>query len=143
MILPDVNALVYAFHAGSPQHRQHAAWLEELVGRGNGLALCDTVVAGFLRIVTNARILSPPVPIEHALEFVRWLTESPGVQWLTSSPAVWRGFEDIARADHGVRGSLVSDAYLAALCIAHGATVATSDRDFIRFDGLRRITPSS
>lgn len=141
MILPDVNVLVYASRADTPQHDECAQWLRKLVDRGHGLALCDTVIFDFLRIVTNPRIMSPPTPIDHALEFARWLGESPGVQWLSSSPAVWRAFDDIAREDRGVRGNLIPDAYIAALCVAHGATVATNDRDFARFDGLRRLDP--
>jgi hypothetical protein len=33
------------------------------------------------------------------------------------------------------------DAHLAALAIEHGATLATTDRDFSRFPGLRSIDP--
>jgi predicted nucleic acid-binding protein len=39
------------------------------------------------------------------------------------------------------RGPLVMDAHLAALAIEHGAKLATSDRDFRRFDGLRLMNP--
>jgi hypothetical protein len=35
----------------------------------------------------------------------------------------------------------VSDAHLAALAIAHAATLATCDRDFARFSGLRWLSP--
>jgi len=38
-------------------------------------------------------------------------------------------------------GPLVTDAHLAALAIAHGATLATVDRDFARFPGLRLLNP--
>lgn len=142
MILPDVDALVYAFRADTPQHADYAAWLEELASRGHGLALCDAVITGFLRIVTHARVFSPPAPTEQAVEFVRWLIEVPGVQWLGPSGKVWSEFAEISAVDRGVRGNLVPDAYLAALCIAHGAAIATSDRDFARFEGLRRIDPA-
>ena len=40
-----------------------------------------------------------------------------------------------------VRGPLIMDAHLAALAIEHGATLATSDRDFARFSGLRILNP--
>jgi predicted nucleic acid-binding protein len=33
------------------------------------------------------------------------------------------------------------DAHLAALALEHGAAVATTDRDFRRFPGLRVIDP--
>jgi len=39
------------------------------------------------------------------------------------------------------QGSLVTDAHLAALAVEHGATIATLDRDFARFPGLRFFNP--
>ena len=33
------------------------------------------------------------------------------------------------------------DAHLAALALEHGATLASSDRDFSRFPGLKLINP--
>jgi uncharacterized protein len=38
-------------------------------------------------------------------------------------------------------GPLVSDAVLAALAIEHGATLASTDRDFSRFPNLRWVNP--
>jgi uncharacterized protein len=40
-----------------------------------------------------------------------------------------------------VIGPLVMHAHLAALAIEHGATLATTDRDFARFSGLKVINP--
>lgn len=143
MILPDVNVLIYAFRADTPQHDRCAAWLREAVTGGTGLALCDTVIASFLRIVTHPKIISPPAPIERALEFAHWLIDNPRVHWLGPATSTWEIFERISADDHGVRGNLVPDAYLAALCLAHGAEIATTDRDFARFEGLRRIDPTA
>jgi hypothetical protein len=39
------------------------------------------------------------------------------------------------------RGSLVTDAHLAALAIEHGATLCTNDRYFTRFPGLQLDNP--
>ena len=41
----------------------------------------------------------------------------------------------------GVRGAMVSDAYLAALAIEHGCDLVTTDSDFARFPGLRWRNP--
>ena len=38
-------------------------------------------------------------------------------------------------------GMAGADAALAALAIEHGATLATTDRDFSRFAGLRTLDP--
>ena len=36
----------------------------------------------------------------------------------------------------GSAGNLTTDAHLATLCIEHGASLASFDRDFLRFEGL-------
>jgi len=50
-------------------------------------------------------------------------------------------FTLMAQAD--ARGNLVTDAYIAAVALQLGATVATYDRDFRRFDSLKLVTPGS
>jgi len=47
--------------------------------------------------------------------------------------------ELVTRCD--ASGPLVSDAVLAALAIEHGATLASTDRDFSRFPNLRWVNP--
>jgi predicted nucleic acid-binding protein len=43
--------------------------------------------------------------------------------------------------ESGVRGNLVFDAQIAAVCLEHGATtLLTEDRDFTRFSGLNVLT---
>jgi predicted nucleic acid-binding protein len=49
-------------------------------------------------------------------------------------------FEKLCR-DSDARGSLVADAYLAALAIEHGCTWITNDRDYARFERLDWRTP--
>ncbi|MGN6200410.1 PIN domain-containing protein [Humibacter sp.] len=39
--------------------------------------------------------------------------------------------------------NLVPDAYFAAMCLAHGARLATADRGFARFAGLDWFDPAS
>ena len=36
---------------------------------------------------------------------------------------------------------MVMDAHLAALALEHGARIATTDRDFTRFPGLKILNP--
>jgi uncharacterized protein len=45
--------------------------------------------------------------------------------------------------EFGASGALVSDAVLAALAIEHGATIASTDRDFARFAGVKWVNPLS
>lgn len=39
------------------------------------------------------------------------------------------------------RRPLMMDAHMAVLALEHGATLATSDRDFARFPGLKFFNP--
>ncbi|HXF86749.1 MAG TPA: PIN domain-containing protein [Xanthobacteraceae bacterium] len=44
-------------------------------------------------------------------------------------------------AQPGVHGNLVPDAHLAALAIAHGLILCSTDGDFARFPGLKWMNP--
>jgi hypothetical protein len=43
----------------------------------------------------------------------------------------------------GGGAKLIPDAHLAALAIEHGLDLCSTDGDFARFDGLRRVNPLS
>lgn len=58
IVLPDVNVLVYAFRRESSRHDRYRAWLADLVGGSEELALEATTLTGFLRVVTN-HVFSP------------------------------------------------------------------------------------
>lgn len=142
MIVPDVNVLVYAFRDEAPEHDRYAEWLNAAVER-EPVGVADAILSGFVRIVTHPRITSAPAPIAAAIEFTRSLADAPSVQWLAGGATSWSQFEALAAHDSGIRGNLVPDAYIAALCLANGARLATRDRGFARFPGLRTFDPGS
>jgi uncharacterized protein len=63
MQLPDVNVLVYAHRQDTPEHDRYAAWLRALVESPEPFAVAEIVLAGFLRIVTNPKILECATPM--------------------------------------------------------------------------------
>jgi hypothetical protein len=132
--LPDVNVLIYAHREDAPEHVRYAAWLRTLVESSEPFALSETVLAGFLRIVTNPRIFDPATPMETALAFCQSLVDWPRASLIAPGSAHWSLF---AKLCEGIRGPLVADAYLAALAIEHGCELVTTDADFARFSGLR------
>ena len=134
MQLPDVNVLIYAHRADAPEHGRYAAWLRTLTASSAPFALSGTVLAGFLRVVTNARIFDPPTPMETAIAFCQRLVARPRAALVTPGRRHWSIF---VRLCGGVRGPLVTDAYLAALAIEHGCELMTTDSDFARFPELR------
>ena len=128
--------LVYAFHEGSPDHARYRDWLRETAASDQPFGLADLVLSGFVRIATHPRIFPNPATIDAALGFVSGLRSQPNAVVVVPGPRHWDIFERLCR-EAGARGSLVADAYLAALAIESGSEWITTDRDFARFPGLR------
>ena len=142
MILPDVNVLVYAFRREAARHEAYSGWLSELVSGTDELALAESALTGFLRIVTNPKIMAIPAPMPLALRFTDTLRASPRARALTATAATWSRLIEWADGDPHLRGNLVPDAWLAALAQTHGARIATADRGFARFPGLEWFVPA-
>jgi uncharacterized protein len=140
VILIDVNLLLYATNAHASQHAAAREWLDRQFGDTHCVGLPWASLLGFLRMSTNARIVTRPLTMATA-----WQQAS---QWLQREP-VWipqpteRHVEVLGRllAEPGVHGNLVSDAHLAALAIEHGLTLCSTDGDFARFPGLNWLNP--
>lgn len=142
MLLPDVNVLIYAHRAESPEHERYAEWLRGLARSSEPYALSEIGLAGFVRIVTNARIWDEPTTIDDALAFVKNLRERSNARSLTPGAESWAIFASLCVAAHAT-GKLVADAHHAAVAIEHGCELVTTDADFARFPGLRWRHPFS
>ena len=141
MILPDVNVLVYAHRVDAPDHARYRRWLEGLIDGDDGLALAETALTGFVRIVSNPRVYAEPATTSQACAFVETLWDSPRSRALHATSATWKVFAELAAGDPQIRANLVPDAWLAALAISHGARLATADRGFARFARLQLVNP--
>ena len=64
--------------------------------------------------------------------------QQPGVSLASEERAGWEVFHQLLRSG-GLPPRLGTDAYLAALAIAHGWRLVSFDRDFERFEGLERL----
>lgn len=142
VIVLDVNVLVYAFDEAAARHERYAGWLATALARSETVALSDTVLSGFLRVVTNQRIYSEPTSAASAMQFVDAVIDAPSTEWVANTRATWRTFSDLIAQDDGIRGNHVPDAYLASLTISHGAKLATADRGFARYPGLTWFDPA-
>jgi toxin-antitoxin system PIN domain toxin len=138
--LPDVNILVYAHRAESPEHERYAEWLTRTARGPEPFALSELGASGFIRIVTNSKIWDQPTALEDALEFIQRLRSRSNARLLTHGPDSWAVFARLCIAARA-RGKLVADAYHAALAIEHGCEFITADADFGRFPGLRHRHP--
>jgi hypothetical protein len=140
VLLPDVNVLVYAHRAESPEHARYADWLRALATGPEPFALSELGCSAFVRIVTNPRIWDDPTSTKDALEFIGRLRRRSHASVLTHGTQSWAIFERLCLAT-GARGKLVADAYHAALAIERGCELVTTDSDFARFVGLRHRHP--
>jgi uncharacterized protein len=140
VILSDVNVLVYAFDESSPDHGRYSSWLDGLVSGEQAYGMSELVMSAFLRIVTNPRIFSRPASMSTALEFTERVREPATCIRVEPGVRHWGIFTRLCR-EAGIKGGLVPDAYLAALAIECGAELATADRGFARFPGLRSTHP--
>lgn len=140
MIIPDANLLLYAVVSGYPQHRRARAWWEQAVNGNTPIGLTHPALFGFLRIITNARVLHSPLPIGAAVDYVEdWLAQ-PGVVLLPAGPTHFRTALRLL-GEIGTAGNLTTDVQLAAYAIEHDGEVHSNDTDFGRFAGLRWVNP--
>lgn len=136
MQLVDVNVLVYAHREDATDHRRYRAWFEEWLGADAAFGISDLVLSGFVRVVTHPRVFRHPTPTRVALEFASAVRARQNCVPVAPGARHWEIFERLC-GGRGVKGSLVPDAYLAALAIESGSEWITTDRDYGRFPGLR------
>jgi toxin-antitoxin system PIN domain toxin len=134
--LVDVNVLVYAHREDAPDHGLYRAWLESQMASDSAFGISDLVLSGFLRVVTHVRVFRRPTPMKLALEFVAAIRARPNCVPVVPGPRHWEIFVRLCR-EAAVKGNLVPDAYLAALAIESGSEWISTDRDFVRFPGLK------
>lgn len=136
MILCDVNVLVYAFREDAQRHSAYHSWLSEKVNGAEPVAVSGIVASGFLRAVTHPRIFTEPSTPDRAFQFLSDLRAAPTCVPIQEGARHWGIFQDLC-ARVGAKGNAVPDAYLAALAIEAGCEMASADRGFARFPGLR------
>ena len=140
MTLVDANVLLYAVNSTSPQHRTAKAWLDDALSGDTRLGLPWLSLLAFLRIATHPSLFPRPLTVGQALEIVDLWCEAPNVVHPEPSRGFAAAFARTMRAG-SAPGNLVNDAYLAALALDHGASVATFDRDFARFSDVEVVVP--
>jgi len=137
VIIPDLNVLIYAVDADSSRHGVALAWLENAVNGGSEeLGLPLVVSLGFLRLTTNPRIFAKPLEVQEALDWIGSLRGARAVRDLHPGRA-HMGILGHLLLVAGTGGNLTTDAHLAALALEQDATIATGDRDFLRFPGVK------
>ena len=140
MILIDANLLLYAYHPRAEQHENSRAWLEAVLFGPDLVRFSWLTLWAFLRIATSARVFERPLSAPEAEAAISsWLAQ-PVAGIIEPGERHWDILRGLVR-DGQATGPLVMDAVLAAIAIEHGATIYTTDRDFLRFSGLKWRNP--
>jgi toxin-antitoxin system PIN domain toxin len=140
--LVDLNVLLYAVNRDSAHHEVIRRWWEDAINGDEPVGLAWIVLLGFLRLSTHPRVFPSPLDADEATDRVdAWLSH-PNVKIVRETDEQWRLLK--SQLDQtGTAGNLTTDAHLASLAIAHGATLVSCDTDFGRFAKLRWENPLS
>ena len=136
MIVPDLDLLVFAYNEDNEFHQGASVWWEELVNGNQTVGMPWQVANGFVRQMSNPRVVEKPwTPAEATRMVAEWLGKehiivlNPGPHYL--------GILEQILDEAGATTRLVSDATIAALALENGAEVHTNNgRDFQKFLGL-------
>jgi toxin-antitoxin system PIN domain toxin len=140
--LVDLNVLLYAVNRDSAHHEVIRRWWEDAINGEEPVGLAWIVLLGFLRLSTHPRVFPRPLDAEQATGRVdAWLAH-PNVKIVRENDEQWRLLKS-QLDETGTAGNLTTDAHLASLAIAHGATLVSCDTDFGRFTKLRWENPLS
>ncbi len=140
MIVVDANVLLYAYNDDAQQHPAAKAYLQRVFSGDVVVGIPWFVVVAFLRISTNRHAYPNPLIMSEACEIVAGWFRRKNVIPIAPGGHHFDVFRETL-LDGQVSGDLVSDAHIAAMALENGATLATTDRDFARFERLRRVNP--
>lgn len=142
MIAVDTNVLVYAHRREAAEHDRALDALVTLAGSADPWGLPWPCVYEFFSVVTNTRIWKDraSTPNEAWAQLQVWF-DAPNVRLLSETEDFARVLEAFARRPR-VRGPIVHDARIAAICVAHGVErLLSRDRDFSLFPELATQDP--
>ena len=95
MKIVDINLLIYAINKDTPYHSKAKKWLEDSLSSDEPFGFAWIVILGFLRIVTNGRIMPTPLIPEVAIDLVNdWLQQPPSLT-IVPSRQHWSIFKEL------------------------------------------------
>ena len=138
---PDINILVAASRTDHVHHKSAYGWLSGAMARcetGGSIEVLPMVAAGFLRMVTNARVFVDPTPGDSAVAFLDSMLAVPGVE-LQEVGREWPTLRTLV-AEHQLAGNAIPDAWIAAAVRTLGSHLVTFDRSFNRWLSRAELT---
>ena len=138
----DVNVLVYAYIAQTPAQLQCKAWLEATLQKPNMTVWLPTATKlGFIRLLGSGVVTQQPVPFALLHDYLNTLAQHDAKEALPGAnhATFWR----IATGVIQTKGNDITDSHMAATAMELNATLATCDKGFARFTGLKVFDPSA
>ena len=142
MIAVDTNVLIYAHRREAQEHLVAKNKIETLAEGVAPWAIPWPCVYEFYSVVTNVKIWkdTASTPEQAWAQIDAWCG-SPSLQLLAETAGFPELLATYLRRPR-VRGAVVHDARIAAICAAHSVqTLLTRDRDFSLFPELRTENP--
>jgi toxin-antitoxin system PIN domain toxin len=137
----DTNLLVYAHRRDLPAHSSADVIVRRLAEGSRAWAIPWPCVHEFYSVVTNPKIFKNEKATRPELALTQieaWL-DSPTLRLLAETANHFALLKGLLRGE-SVRGGMVHDARVFALCEAHGVReLWTADRDFSTFAGRVRL----
>ena len=142
MLAVDTNVLIYAHRKEASEHAIAWKLVRDLAEGERRWAIPWPCVCEFLSVVTNTRIWknAASAPKEAAAQIDAWVS-SPSLELIGETGDFWGILGELVRRPR-VRGPVIHDARVAAICLAHGVQALVSrDRDFSLFPELAVENP--
>jgi toxin-antitoxin system PIN domain toxin len=134
----DTNILVYAHRREAAEHEVARDFVRELAEGTTAWAIPWPCAYEFFSVVTNARIWkeAASTPKQAWAQLTAWFA-APSLRLLAETEELPAILANLAQRPR-VRGPVIHDARIAAICLAHGVDKLISrDRDFSLFPELR------
>ena len=142
MLAIDTNVLVYAHRREVPEHEVARDLLRSLAEGTQPWAIPWPCLYEFFSVVTNPRIWkgAASTQVQAWAQMTAW-SAAPSLRLLAEPKDFIENLADFAQRPR-VRGPVIHDARIAALCITHGIeTLVSRDRDFSLFPELEIQNP--
>ena len=124
--LLDVNVLISLLDANHTHHAAVAGWLDQ---NEDPWASCPITQNGYLRIVTQVRYANT-ISIQEAIRILSRAVSTPGHEFLSDNISL---LDQLLFSHEHIQGHKpLTDIYLLALSVSHGARFVTLDKGVSR-----------
>jgi len=132
--LPDINIWIALTVAEHVSHEAALEWVQ--AASGDTIALCRVTQMGFLRLLTNARVMAGDVfTADRAWRLMDQIRQNDRVVFVSEPSGLehtWRTMTGY----HQEGANFWTDTYLAAFAGATGHTLVTFDHGFRKYKNL-------